>query len=122
MTTQTTAAPHIEMTETLVRFYVLLAQSLDRCLDESARQSFPEEELQAHLTTTRTKLLGLLSVNGVVRGKVEEEYDRVTALATTCQKGTGDQTTTLGLVKTERAVLQNKMIALSDLLAVFRAA
>lgn len=122
MTTQAAVAPHIELTETFVRFYVLLAQCLDRCLDESARQSYPEAELHTHLTTTRTKLLVLLSVNRVVKGKVEEEYDRVTALATACLKSGVDQNTTLDLVKAERAILQNKMIALSDLLAVFRAA
>jgi len=40
---------HIEVTETLVRLYVFLANYLDRCLNEAARQTYPESELQKHL-------------------------------------------------------------------------
>ena len=35
---QLTAHSHIEITETLVRLYVFLAQDLDRCLNEAARR------------------------------------------------------------------------------------
>jgi hypothetical protein len=48
---------HIEITETLLRLYVFLAQYLDRCQNEAARQTFPEHELQAHLSSTKGKLL-----------------------------------------------------------------
>src|SRR5688572_1623181 len=35
---------HIEITETMVRLYVFLAQALDRCLNEAARRTYPEQE------------------------------------------------------------------------------
>lgn len=121
MSAQSTAPSHIEITETLVRLYVFLAQYLDRCQNEALHQSFPEADLQAHLSATRAKMMAILSVNPVVKGKVEKECDRVLALGASCLKEGAKTTTLLEQVKTERAVLQNKTIALSDLLAVFRA-
>ncbi len=44
-----TNLPHITTTETLVRFYVLLAQYIDRCMDEATKRSLPEGEFQKHL-------------------------------------------------------------------------
>jgi len=44
MFAQTQAPGHIEITETLVRLYVFLTQYLDRCFDEAARKSYPDEE------------------------------------------------------------------------------
>lgn len=108
---------HIEITETLVRLYVFLAQYLDRCQNEAARQTFPEHELQAHLSSTKEKMLEILSVNRVVKSKVEQECDRVLSLGAACLTGGKD----LNELRAERAILQNKTIALSDLLAVFRA-
>jgi hypothetical protein len=48
MNGQLTAHSHIEITETLVRLYVFLAQDLDRCLNEAARRTYPEQELHSH--------------------------------------------------------------------------
>lgn len=110
----------IETTETLVRLYVFLTQYLDRCLDEAARQSFPEQELQRHLADTRTKLDGLLAVNPVVRNKVEQECERILSLGAACL-GQGSLGAAREEVPRERAVLRSKTLALSDLLAVFRA-
>src|SRR5438034_11735890 len=56
---------HIDITETLVRLYVFLAQSLDRCWNEAARTTYPEHELQSHLSSTRAKMMEILSVNRV---------------------------------------------------------
>lgn len=112
---------HIETTETLLRLYVFLAQYLDRCGDEAARKSFPEAELQGHLSATKQKLLDILSVNRVVKEKVEQECQRVLTLGATCMKQGGPNATLLEDIRRERAILQNKTIALSDLLAVFRA-
>jgi hypothetical protein len=117
----TPAHGHIEITETLLRLYVFLAQYLDRCVNDAARQTYPEHELQAHLSTTKSKMLEILSVNRVVKGKVEQECERVWSLGAACLGGGRDKATALGELKAERAVLQNKTIALSDLLAVFRA-
>ena len=122
MKSQLTAHSHIEITETLVRLYVFLAQDLDRCLDEAARRTYPEQELQAHLASARTEMMEMLSVNPVVKEKVEQECHRVLALAAAgLTDGTG-KAGALDELKAERAVLKTKTMALSDLLAVFRAA
>ena len=113
---------HIEITETLVRLYVFLAQELDRCLNGTAGQNFPQQELQAHLSSTRAKMMEILSVNRVVKGKVEKECDRVFSLAATCLTDGSQKTAAMEDLKAERLVLKNKTMALSDLLAVFRAA
>jgi hypothetical protein len=121
MSAPSSAPSHIEITETLVRLYVFLAQYLDRCHDEAARQSFPEKELQAHLAATKAKMMEILSVNRVVKGKVEKECEHVLSLGAAYLKGGAKKKAVLDELKAERAVLQNKTIALSDLLAVFRA-
>jgi hypothetical protein len=122
MNAQTTAHGYLDITETLVRLYVFLTQNLDRCLNEAARTTYPEHELQAHLKSTRAEMMEMLSVNGVVKGKVEQECNRVLALTAAClTDGTG-QAAAMEALKEERAVLKHKTMALSDLLAVFRAA
>ena len=84
MNAQSTAHGYVEITETLVRLYVFLAQGLDRCLNQAARQTFPEHELQSHLSTTRAAMMEILSVNRVVKNKVEQECNRVLSLAAAC--------------------------------------
>ncbi|MGQ0812115.1 MAG: hypothetical protein ACT4OO_12940 [Nitrospiraceae bacterium] len=121
MATHAPVLGHIETTETFVRLYVFLAQYLDRCLDEAARKTYPEQELQAHLKATRTKMMEIVAVNPVVTGKVEQECDRVLSLGMTCLKGGAEKASAMDALRTERTVLKNKTIALSDLLAVFRA-
>lgn len=122
MTGQLTATSYIEITETLLRLYVFLAQDLDRCLNVAARQTFPESELQSHLATTRAKVMEIVSVNPVVQAKVEQECNRVLSLAAACLADRDGKTAATAELKAERAVLKNKTMALSDLLAVFRAA
>jgi hypothetical protein len=112
---------HIEITQTLLRLYIFLAQHLDRCLNEAARATFPEQELQAHLATTRTEVMALLSVNRVVKGKVEEECRQVLDLATAALTEGPGKAAAVEAVKAESAVLKHKNLVLSDLLAVFRA-
>jgi hypothetical protein len=112
---------HIEITETMVRLYVFLAQYLDRCVNEAARRSFPEQELHAHLEATRARLMEILSVNRVVKEKVEQECERVLALGATCLTGGAQREETVQELQAARTVLQHKTLALSDLLAVFRA-
>jgi hypothetical protein len=121
MNAQLTTNSHIEITETLVRLYVFLAQELDRCLNGTAGQTFPEPELQRHLSSTRARMMDILSVNGVVKAKVKQECDRVFSLAATCLTAGSRETAVIEELKAERLVLKNKTMALSDLLAVFRA-
>jgi hypothetical protein len=105
----------------LVRLYVFLTQYLDRCFDEAARKSYPDSELQAHLDETRRQLMEILSVNPVVKKKLADECDRILALGASCLKSGAADIKTRETMQAERAVLKNKTIALSDLVAVFRA-
>jgi len=105
----------------LVRLYVFLAQYLDRCFDEAARKSYPDSELQGHLDETRRQLMEILSVNPVVKKKLADECDRVLALGASCLKSGAVDPKTREMIQVERAILQNKTIALSDLVAVYRA-
>ena len=119
--TSATAPTPIEITETLVRLYVFLAQYLDRCVDEAARTSLPEKELQDHLNTTRSAMMAMVSVNPVVKSKVEKECERVLDIGAACLKGGASKKERLAELEQERAALRHKTLALSDLLAVFRA-
>ena len=112
---------HIQVTETLVRLYVFLSQSLDRCLDKSTRESFPEKEHQAFLAETRARVMEALTVNPVVKRKVEEECRLVLNLAESYLKARTNKTAIQRQLKAERETLRTKLVALSDLLAVFRA-
>ncbi len=112
---------HIDITDGLVRLYLFLAQSLDRCVSEAARISYPESELQSHLVSTRAMVLDMLSGNQLVKGKIEQECERVRSIVTACLSDGAGKAAALEDLKRERAVLKHKTIALSDLLAVFRA-
>lgn len=117
----TSAKEQVEIAAALVRLYVFLSQYLDRCFDEAARKSYPDSELQGHLTETRRQLMEILSVNPVVKKKLGEECDRILALGASCLKSGAADAKPREVIQTERAVLKNKTIALSDLVAVFRA-
>jgi len=121
MNAQSVVHSHIDVTDTLARLYLFLAQSMDRCVNETARISYPEAELQSHLAATRATVLNMLSVNQVVKAKVEEECDRVASLIMACPADGTAKAAVLDELKAERAVLRHKTMALSDLLAVFRA-
>jgi hypothetical protein len=121
MSSQAQAPDHIEITDTLVRLYVFLSQYLDRCLDEAARKTYPDEELHAHLSKTRATMADILAVNPVVKRKVEKECKDVLALGAAILKGGHERASAMQPMQAQRAILQNKTIALSDLLAVFRA-
>lgn len=121
MQTHAIACEHIDITETLVTLYVFLAQSLDRCLDEAARVESPEQELLANLAATKAQMMDMLMVNPVVKAKVEEECRRVLSLARACVTDGPKNTAAMESVRAERAILKDKTMALSDLLAIFRA-
>jgi hypothetical protein len=116
-----TANDQIDIAAALVRLYVFLAQYLDRCFDEGARKSYPDAELQKHLVETRHHLMEILSVNPVVKKKLTEECDRILALGASCLKAGHADAKTREQIQGERAVLKHKTVALSDLVAVFRA-
>ena len=116
-----TTNDYIDLAATLVRLYVFLAQYLDRCFDDAARKSYPDSELQKHLDETRRQLMEILSVNPVVKRKLADECDRILTLGASCLQSGVVETKTREAIQAERAVLKNKTIALSDLVAVYRA-
>ena len=120
-TTDTRVPEHIEITETLLRLYVFLVQYVDRCLDEGARETYPERDFRDHLRATRAQLGEILARNRVVKDKVNQESERLLALGEACRAAGAKQVAELDSLKSERSALQHKMNALSDLLAVFRA-
>ena len=122
MNVQSAVHSHIDITETLARLYLFLAQSMDRCVSEAARINYPEAELESHLASTRAAVLDMLAVNQVVKAKVEQECNRVRSLIMTSLEDGAANAVALDELKAERAVLKHKTMALSDLLAVFRAA
>lgn len=110
-----------EIAAALVRLYVFLTQYLDRCFDEAARKSYPDSELQGHLDDTRRQLMEILSVNPVVKRKLADECDRILALGASCLTSSAVDPKNREMIQAERAILKNKTIALSDLVAVYRA-
>lgn len=115
------AKEQTEIGAALVRIYVFLAQYLDRCYDEAARKTYPDSELQTHLAETRGELMNLLAVNPVVRQKLAQDCDRILALGASCLRGGQADPALRDTIQAERAVLKHKTVALSDLVAVFRA-
>ncbi|THJ21318.1 MAG: hypothetical protein CAF44_009205 [Nitrospira sp. CG24D] len=122
MTTHATVSSHIETTDALSRLYLFLAQAMDRGLGEAGRVNGGDSELDANLAEARSAALELLSVNRVVRDKVEAECNRIRSLVEACRKGGASQMTLLEALKAERGIVKQKTMVLSDLLAVFRAA
>jgi hypothetical protein len=102
MTSQPGSPSHIETTELLVRLYVFLTQYLDRCINAEAHESYPESDLRTHLHETRSRLAEILSVNRVVKTKVEPECDRVLHLGAACRES-GGKTIDVALLKAEQA-------------------
>ncbi|HEY6085785.1 MAG TPA: hypothetical protein VIU63_10345 [Nitrospira sp.] len=115
------AKQQTEVAAAFVRLYVFLANYLDRCFDESARQTYPDTELHAHLSATRDEVMHILAVNPVVQKKLAEECARIVALGASCLKDGHADSRKRAAIQAERAVLQNKTIALSDMVAIFRA-
>ena len=122
MTVQSHIHSHIDITDTLARLYLFLAQSMDRCVDEEARINYPEDELQAHLASTRVAVLDMLAGNRVVKAKVQQECNRIGSLVTACLMGGASREVALEELQAERATVKHKIMALTDLLAVFRTA
>jgi hypothetical protein len=120
MTVHSHVHSHLAITETLARLYLLLAQSMDRCVSEGGWSNDPEDELQAHLASTRAAVLDMLAGNRVVQAKVEEECNQVGSLVKACLMGGASREVALEELQAERAALKHKTMALTDLMAVFR--
>lgn len=110
---------HVHITETFLRFYVLLTQYLDRCWDQSVRAALPEGEFSTHLDETRKNVEGLFASNRIVPTKVHAEYEQAIRVGTAFMKTPGAESARSALEE-ERDRLRMKTSVLSDLMAVFR--
>ena len=111
----------IEVTQIMVRLYTLLSQAMDRAVNEANRESFAEADFQAQLKTTQAETLAILSTNRVVHDKVQKQCERALALAAAAQQpDPAARTAAIEKLHAERAMLHDRTIAMTDLLAVFR--
>ena len=117
-----TAPNHIEITETLIKLYDFLAQSLDHCLDQWERGTSEEHELQAHLSSSRAQMMDMLVGNPTVKQKVEPECKRVLSLTSACLSNGSQNSVAMKEATAERDTLRCKATALRDLLEVFHSA
>lgn len=122
MATHSLVSSHIDTTDTLLRLYLFLEQAMDRVVDEAARAHVVESELNVNLANARSVVSERFSVNRVVRGKIEAECNRIRSLIETCLAGGVSHAAALQALNEERAIMKQKTMVLSDLLAVFRAA
>jgi hypothetical protein len=112
---------HTEIAETLMRLYTFLTQYIDSCEGDIVRMEYPQVELETNLASTRAEILEMLKVNPVVKAKVEKECDRVLTLGAKSLMGGTEKVAALDVLGAHRIIFQNKTMALSDLLAVYRA-
>jgi hypothetical protein len=112
---------HIVIAETLVRLYVFLTQYIDSCEGDTMRMDYPQLEIETNLASTRAEISEMLKVNPVVKAKVDKECERVVALGAKSLMGGTDKVAALDVLGAQRVIFQNKTMALSDLLAVYRA-
>ena len=72
----------------------------------------PRPNFKKHLSETRAKMMDILKVNPVVKGKVEKECERVLALRSKLPHGWNGKVAALDILDAERVILKNKTIAL----------
>lgn len=71
MNAQSAVHSHIDVADALARLYLFMAQSIGRCVNETAAAGCSKTELESHLAETKSTVLDMLSVNQVVKAKVE---------------------------------------------------
>ena len=110
---------HVQIAETLLRFYVLLAQYLDRCENEAVRAAMSEADFGRHLDETRKKIEELVASNRIVPSKVHSEFEQVIDLGRQFTETPNAESVRLEF-ENERERLRIKSSVLSDLMAVYR--
>ena len=63
MTVHSHVHSHLDVTDMLARLYLLLTQSMDRCVSERVWKNDPEDKFEAHLASTRIAVLDMLAGN-----------------------------------------------------------
>ena len=96
---------HVQSIETVWRLYVFLAEELDRSR-QARRETFLEQELRDPLSSTRAKAMEILSVNPMVKEKVDNECQRALALAADCLAERNGKSPAATNVQAEEAVLK----------------
>ena len=120
MTTEAHNPQHIQVTDALIHVYLVLTQYLDHLLDESKAPELTNQDIESQLEVTRTKLQTALAPHPIVQGKIGEECTRILSEATMVMKE-GKNAKNIEHLASERQTLQTKIVALTDLGAVFHA-
>ncbi len=120
MPTESHNPQHIQVTDALIHVYLVLTQYLDHLLDESKTPELSNQDIEIQLEATRAKLQTALAPHPMVQGKIGDECTRILSEATTVIKE-GKDTKNIKHLVSERQALQTKIVALTDLSAVFRA-
>ena len=117
---ESTTPQYIEVTQAFLRFYVLATQYLDHGLGTHPPDFLTQAEVHTHLNASRDALLRLVSINRIVPGKVEKEYEEISRVVAGLRTNSEGQRQGTDAIADLRMVLHNKTHALSDLLAVLR--
>ena len=117
---KSTTPEYIEVTQAFLRFYVVATQHLDHRLGTATAESLSQDEVSAHLKQSRDVLLRLVSINRIVPGKVEKEYEEIFRVGAASSTDAVSQTQETRAIRELRMVFRNKTSVLSDLLAVLR--
>ncbi len=112
---------HIELAEALVRLYMFLNQYIDSCEGDTVHMDDPQQNLETNLASTRAETLEILTVDPVVKGKLDKECERLFTVGAKSLMGGTEKVAALDVLGAHRVIFQNKTMALSDLLAVYRA-
>ena len=120
MSAQSKDSQLVVVTSLLSHLYLGLTRYLDWIHEGSSKSEKTEEEVKSLIQTTRDGLEKYLSKNPVVQRSVEEECALVFSIV---KESTSSGLTPKLMEKmtTERAKLQTKIVALTDLVALFKA-
>ena len=81
----------------------------------------PQQDLETNLASTPAETLEILKVDPVVKGKVDKECERLFTLGAKSLMDGTEKVAALDVFGAHRVIYQNKTMALSDLLPVYRA-
>ncbi len=109
----------LTMTELLSHLYLGLTRYLDSIHENSEKSKKTREDIQSLIQTSREGLAQYLSMNPVVQRSVEEEQALVSKIVEEAMNN-GLTPKVMEKMTTERAKFQTKIVALTDLIALYK--
>ncbi len=120
MNAQSADSQLVTVTELLSHLYLGLTRLLDSIHENSEKSKKTREEIKSLIQAAREGLEKYLSKNPVVRRNVEEEHALVSKIVEEAMNS-GLTPKVMEKMTTERAKLQTKIVALTDLIALYKA-